>query len=256
MKPSSGKPYSVQPIVKALQVLELVAERGHDVSLNSVCAALHFPKTTTFRYLQTLSAEGFLHYDRVTERYSIGSRFRVIAQADISHNRLRQVARPRMVKLLDLFNETINLAIREHGRIVYIDIVEARRSLRFQARVGDRHPLHSTALGKAMLSVLPDQERRAYFDHPLAEMASRTLIDRDAIERQLRTVTRRGYATETEENEDGAFCVGAPILNLENYPIAAISISAPIQRMSKGLAEKAGKCLAEAARRISEDLRS
>jgi len=91
---------------------------------------------------------------------------------------------------------------------------------------------------------------------PLAEMASRTLIDRNAIERQLRTVTRRGYAVETEENEDGAFCVGAPIVNRENYPVAAISLSTPIQRMSKDLAEKAGKYLADAARRISEDLRT
>ncbi len=54
-----------------------------------------------------------------------------------------------------MFNETINLAVEVDGSVVYVDIVETRRQLRFQARVGDRHPMHSTALGKAILAACP-----------------------------------------------------------------------------------------------------
>ena len=64
-----------------------------------------------------------------------------------------------MAELGRTFNETINLGILADGQIVYIDMIEANRALRMQARIGDRHPLHSTSLGKAMLAFLPEAER-------------------------------------------------------------------------------------------------
>ncbi|MDB5506159.1 MAG: hypothetical protein JWR75_797 [Devosia sp.] len=247
----SRNPYLVLPVMKALKVLEFVAERGHDVSLTAVSTALKIPKTTTFRYLQTLAEVGFLSHDVVNDRYAIGTRFRMIAKADTSLHTLRQLARAPMIDLQHEFNETINLAIEDDGSVVYIDIVEARRALRFQARIGDRNPMHSTALGKAILAALPEAERKARLERPLAEMASRTLLERQTIERQLRQVTKLGYATETEENEDGAFCVGAPILDARQYPIAAISLSAPLQRITKEMAQQAGNRVRDAAAEIS-----
>ena len=249
-----ANPYIVLPVMKALKVLAMVAGRGHEVSLTTVSKELGIPKTTTFRYLQTLTEAGFINHDHANDKYGLGPRFRSIAKADSSLHNLRTLARPLMVELVAEFNETINLAIESDGHIVYIDIVEANRSLRMQARIGERHPMHSTALGKAILAFLPADERESYLSSPLTEMTGRTLINQADIGRQLRQAMKLGYATETGENEDGAMCIGSPILDEMNYPVAAISLSAPLQRMPRDLAARAGIKLAAAARRMSQQL--
>ncbi|MBI4923290.1 MAG: IclR family transcriptional regulator [Devosia nanyangense] len=247
-------PYVVAPVRKALSVLELVAERAHDVSLATVTRELKIPKTTSFRYLQTLTEAGFLIHDLVNDKYSVGPRFRAIAKADTSLHRLRKLARPHMHALVAEFNETVNLGLMFDGNISYVDIIEANQSLRIQGRVGDRHPLHSTALGKAILAHLPDAQRKLHLARPLALRTSRTLTDVETLERQLRQSLKLGYATETEENDDGATCVGAAVLDDIGYPIAAISLSAPRHRMPRETLAKAGARLAAAAHQISAQI--
>ena len=86
--------YIVQPVMKALQVLEHVARQSHEVTLTEIVSELKLPKTTVFRYLQTLSAASFLHHNRQQDRYGVGSRFRTLAKADKNLQRLRNLAQP------------------------------------------------------------------------------------------------------------------------------------------------------------------
>ena len=256
MPRKTDNPYVVQPVMKALKVLELVARHGHEIALTAVSKELKIPKTTTFRYLQTLTAAGFLDHNRATDRYNLGPQLRAIARADASVSKVRELARPAMIELMQDFNETVNLAVKGNGRVVYIDLIEANRSLRMQARIGESHPMHSTALGKAILAFLPEAERQRQLDLPLTERTGRTLLEREEIERQLRQVARTGYATEMGENEDGAMCVGVPILDEDGYPVAALSVSAPLMRMPHSLAAKVGTRLREVAAGISTHLGS
>ena len=106
-----GDDYIVQPVMKALQVLEHVARQSHEVTLTEIVSELKLPKTTVFRYLQTLSAASFLHHDRKRDRYGVGARFRALAKADKNLQRLRDLAQPEMLGLMKTFNETVNLAI-------------------------------------------------------------------------------------------------------------------------------------------------
>lgn len=254
MTEKSKNPYRVQPVAKALSVLAYVAESGRDITLTAVSGALKIPKTTTFRYLQTLVEAGFLRHDSANDKYALGKRFLTIAKADTDISSVRQLARPAMNELMSEFNETVNLAIAREDKIVYIDLVVANRALRMQTRIGETHPMHSTALGKAMLAYFPDEELQRYLSQPLSERTGRTLVDKASITAQLRRVRNAGYAIETGENEDGAMCIGAPILDEAGYPIAAVSISAPITRMPRQRASQAANQLKEVARAISEKM--
>lgn len=249
MKPAN--PYLVAPVTKALRVLDLVAQQGHALSLTEVASRLALPKTTTFRYLQTLAEAGFISHDRGRDRYGVGPRFRALAAADDRLQAIVAAARSAMRELRRRFNETINLGVRAGAEIVYVRMVEANRSLRMQARVGQRHPLHSTALGKAILAFLPDAERDELLAGPLAEMTARTVTDRAQLAYQLRRARDSGYATEIEENEDGAMCIGAAILDGQSYPIAALSLAAPKFRMSRRASAQIGGQLLDSARIIS-----
>ncbi|MHA6692219.1 IclR family transcriptional regulator [Devosia sp. A449] len=229
---------------------QTLAARGHDVSLATISQALGMPKTSAFRYLRTLVEAGFVDHDPITDRYGSGARFRAMAQAGAALQTLRQHARPAMLALLPEFKETINLAVKDGVSAVYVEQVESPRSAGMRARIGDARPLHSTALGKAMLAFVPDVELAHYLDQPLIERTGRTLNNAAELRSQLRRVRRDGYATEKGENEDGATCIGVPLFDHVGYPIAALSISAPANRMPPSTIIKAANLLLEAARTL------
>jgi IclR family KDG regulon transcriptional repressor len=244
--------YVVAPVWKAIQVLDFVAESGRTVSLTEVANALGMPKTTVFRYLQTLSIATFLQHNASDDRYELGDRFRALARTDNSLHRLREVALPVMRELGREFNETINLGIETNGEMVYIEVVESTRALRVQARIGSREPLHTTALGKALLAYMGEAERDAILGDALSAKTYRSLRDSKVLRRQLNEVRSSGYAIETGENEDGALCIGVPILDDLSRPVAALSLSAPERRRTGSLLERATAALVIAGQTISQ----
>jgi DNA-binding IclR family transcriptional regulator len=246
-------PYSVLPVAKAMQVFAYVASQAHDVTLTEVVQALGMPKTTVFRYLQTLSAAGLFAHDIVQDRYGVGERFRELARTDAIYHSLRSTAQGELDSLVGGFRETVNLAVLADDEVVYVDIREATRSQRFQARIGHRHPVHSTSLGKAMAAYLPTETAERLVRPEFEQRTYRTLTDARTFRRHVEEVRRRGFAMETGENEDGVTCIGVPILDGKGYPIAAVSLSAPDNRM-KALVDRAAEALQDAARRIAASL--
>src|SRR5690606_22764153 len=120
-------------------------------------------------------------------------------------------------------------------------VMESGQGLRATAEVGALDTLHSTALGKAMLSRMPLPERDRLLDE--AQLVSRTEhTETDPV--RLRQVIERaagsGYAIDDEENEIGMRCVAAPILGPDGWPLAAISVSGPSSRMSYEAIEGVG----------------
>lgn len=253
MNKSNGR-YVVQPVLKAIGVLAYILEEGHIVSLKAVSDALKLPKTTAFRYLNTLAEAGFIQQDQATGKYRAANRMHAIAVADVMVSKAQQLARPLMAELTREFSATVNLAVKGDGCIVYLDVIDSTVGFRTVAQIGDSDPMHSTALGKALLAFLPEAEKQIYLSRSLAERTGRTLIQREQLDEQLRQVSRRGYAIETGENEDGAMCIGAPILDDAGYPWVAISIAVPQQALSVHRAMQVGTQLLAASQDISARL--
>ena len=122
MRNSADHQYTVQPVAKAMQVFTYVAQQAHDVTLTEVVQALDLPKTTVFRYLQTLSAAGLFHHDIVQDRYGLGDKFRQLASFDTVNHSLRSNAQTEMQRIAADFRETVNLAVLSESEIVYVDI--------------------------------------------------------------------------------------------------------------------------------------
>src|SRR5690606_32917273 len=102
-------------------------QQGRDVTLAETVKALKLPQTTLFRYLQTLSNEGFLFYDLPRDRYRCGMRFRALAQVDRDLQNLRDAAQPEMARLVEAFDKTVNLGMLSDNSVIYLDIMERGR---------------------------------------------------------------------------------------------------------------------------------
>lgn len=247
--------YIVQPVAKALQVLEYVAEEGRDLSLAMICEQTGLPKTTTFRYLQTLRRSGFVAYDPKSDRYRAGVRLWVLGQSAASRSAVCEVAMPVMKPLRDRFNETVNLAELDGPEVVYLEMVESRRSLRMQAKVGGRDPAYCTSVGKAILAFVPPERLAEHLPPRLSSRTHDTITSLASLRKALALVREQGFAIERGENEEGACCIGAPIF-LKDTVAAAISVSAPASRMSRPLEKEISTALVEAAGVIADRLKS
>jgi IclR family acetate operon transcriptional repressor len=243
--------YLVQPIMKALKMLEAIGERGHDVTLTEIAESLRMPKTTAFRYLRTLAAAGFVRHDAVHDRYGVGSRVRMFAQADKSLHRLRQIAVPVMERLGRTFNETVNLAIASGFHVVYVEMIEANRPLRMQARIGERHPINATALGKAMLAFLPEDEKRVLTSEELRSMTGETLTSPELLRDQLDQIRTSGVAAEQDEAVIGEGSLASPVFDSYGEAVGAIGVVLPSGGPER---PEVSDLVRDAARAVSREL--
>jgi DNA-binding IclR family transcriptional regulator len=249
---SVSNSYIVQPVYKALQVLRVLGDERRELALSEICYRVDMPKTTVFRYLQTLCACGFVTHDPDTDLYRIGLRVWELGQTVHEPLRVRELALPAMRGLRDQFNETVNLGVLDGLDVVYIEIIESRRSLRMQAQLGGRDPVYSTALGKAVLAFMPEPQWAAHIPPALAPRTDRTVTSLSRLQKALALTRERGFALDDEENEEGARCIAAPIFNHQGQALAAVSLSAPASRLTDRLLPKVAAAVTQTAAAISQ----
>lgn len=239
---TSGK-YVVEAVFKAIDVLE--AFHGSEgLSLNQISQRVGLNRSRTFRLLHTLAERGYVERNEEGTSYRLG--IKLFERAANVRRDVKDVARPVMLELRQRFNEMVNLSVLEDGYVLYLEIVESSRPFRMSATVGCRMPAHHTSMGKAMLSGNPSR-----FESGLLARESRQRLQK--LRKELETVQERGYAVDHEENEPGVACIGAPILDMQGLPVAAMSVSGPVQRVL-GNEKKIAEALVAACATVSKGL--
>jgi IclR family KDG regulon transcriptional repressor len=251
----SEERYIVQPVLKAMQVLQLVCEATEPIALNQLVRGAGLPKTTVFRYLRTLATMNLVEHDTEADRYRPGIGLWRLSLASGPYETLRQIAKPHMKQLRQRFNETVNLGVLSGGEVVYLDVLESERSLRMQSSIGATDPLHSTSLGKIFLAFRSPNQRELLIPQTLPRLTENTVTDRSKLIDQLEVIRTTGYAIEIGENEEGSYCIAAPIADARNIAIAAISLSAPISRFDESARQAICAGLMTAAGEIARSLR-
>jgi len=246
--------YTVNVLAKALDLMDVLS-RSDSLSLTELCELLEQPKSSVFRYLMTLEDRGYVRRLPNSDEYSLGLKLIELGRAVTTQFTVHELAIPFMRRLQETFRETVNLAILEAGKVVYLEILEGTHSIRMAARPGQRDFAHSTAIGKTMLAHSPDAEVEVVVNrHGLPALTPATITTIERLRVELAQVREAGYAVDNVENETGVRCVGAPIFNHQGKAVAAISISGPADRIWGPQVEAIGKELVAATRSISEQL--
>jgi IclR family acetate operon transcriptional repressor len=246
--------YSIAAVSRAVAVLEAVA-RENGQTLSEVSRAAELDESTALRYLSSLCEHGFVFRDERSASYHLGLRLFQLGQQAIGLRDVRKVALPHMERLLERFEETVNLAHARGESIVIIDVLESRRSIRRGATVGEADLWHASALGKSILSRSPIDEAEHILDQAdRPRFTSRTLVEIDDLLADLERAAERGYAIDDEEYEEGLRCVAAAISDRRGRPVYAISISGVAARMPPDVTDEMGRAVLDAATEISEEL--
>lgn len=242
---------------KALVVLETVADL-QPVGVSELAAHLKQPKTSVQRALETLHEAAWIRPAAGERtRWELTFRASRLARKAGHHFGLREAALPVMEQLRRDTNETIHLAVLDDVEIVLIERLESPHAVRHVEPLGGRAPVLVTATGKAMLSLMPEEEvARIYAQAIKAESQANAVSappELAVLSRELADISQRGYATTASWRQD-VFATGAAITAPDRKPIAAISVSTPAARATPDSRALHAELLRNAARLISDHL--
>jgi len=213
-------------------------------------------KSTVHRLLATLRDFDLIWFDPITSNYALGSRILRWSDLLVQQNLLVRHGLPILRDLVSAGRETANLAILDGTEVLYVAQFESMERLRLSEAVGTRQPAHSTALGKAILATMTDEELDQFYGKldGLRGLTPNTITDRRRLKEHLRKVRNEGVAYDFEENVAGVVCLGAVVRNFTSKPIGAMSVSLPIQRLRGDSLITLKEHLLEAVTRLSTEL--
>ena len=215
-------PTLISSVQRALHLLDAVGRRDRPVSAKALARETELALPTAYHLLRTLVHEGYL--DRIDGCYVLGQQVGGLIRG-IDQPTLR--TRSTLTGLSDELSGATYLAVYRAGEIELVDIVDSPAHPRVDLWVGLHDAGHATALGKAILTVLPEDLREDYLSrHELADLTPHTVTDPRVLRRQLGV--HRGMAVDTGEYQLGVTCVSAAIRTDDG--VAAVAVSAPLAR--------------------------
>lgn len=227
----------IQVLERMMALLEALAGRPRPASLKQLAADTGLHPSTAHRILGVMVEHRLV--DRIEPgTYRLGIRLLELGHVVKARLDLRQEALPHMERLHREVHESVNLSLRQGDEIVYIERVLGGRSMmRIVHLVGDRAPLHITAVGKIFLLEEGPEEVREYARRTgLPARTRNTLSTLPALQQELERVRRQGLAFDNEETELGVRCIGAGIRDDEGRLVAGLSVSAPAARLDRAWA--------------------
>lgn len=228
--------YPVLTLEKTLQIINIMKEGPNDgVRIKDISQKLNMGKSTVHRILNTLLAHGYVEQGSDNKKYRLGWKFFEVGSIVPRQRNLNNVELKVLWDLCEKYEETVNLGIRIYDKVAIVAKADPQKVLfKTGPYLGEQEPVHATALGKALISGLGEEELEKLFARKsLEKYTNNTVSSLAELKKQLAQVCKQGYAFDREELSVGLTCIAMPVYNYSNEIIAAISISGPSFRMDQ-----------------------
>lgn len=244
------EPYAgTQSVRRAIALLKVFSDERPDWGLTEIAREAGLNKTTVYRLLTALEAEGMVARSFAGDTWRLGAATITLGALALRSSDLVTTARSELETLVRETGETATLEVLAGDEVLILDGVEGPSVVGASSEVGTRWPAHATSTGKALLAAqgfTPPRRLRRYTD--------RTVTDPTHLARDLEQVRKRGWATAVEELEEGYVAVGAVIRDHEGRAVAAVSVGGPASRLTKAQIPVLARNVVRAAERISRRL--
>jgi len=220
---------TVRAVETSCEIIDVLRERN-DAGVTEIANELAVTKGTVYTHLATLKENELVVKEN--NRYRLSLRFLGLGEHVRDQMQIRDVVEKEIEKLAEESGEVAQFMVKEHGRGVYLHKAEGENAVQTSSFVGDRNPLHSTALGKAILAFLPEERVDQIVDqHGLPAKTPNTITDRGELDEELEQTREEGLAFDHEEIFKGLQCVAAPVIDQQGELIGAVSVTGPTSRM-------------------------
>ena len=253
---TDADPDTPKVLDKALRVLDAFGEPRDRWSEADLRRHLGMPSSSLNRILRGLERAGYVLRDEAgSYRLGIGAvRLGDRARASLD---LPGIVDAELRALGQATGELVLFAVAEPalGTALYIAAVDSPQRLRVTAELGTRIPLTAGATARSLLAFAPEPIIEQVLARPREALAPGTLLDEAEIRERLALIRAHGWGVSWQETFDGAWAVGAPIVDEEGHAVASIGVAAPISRHSDAAEAATRGALLDAVARAGERLR-
>lgn len=224
----------VNSLAKGLRVLEAFSAERPKLTLSEVAGAADIDPGTAFRMLNTLVNLGYVTRTSGDRRFRLTLKVVDLGLNAIGRADLSEVARPILRSLVGEVSEAASLGVLDGGDVLYIERVRAGLTrLAVDIRIGTTVPAFCSVIGQAMLAYLPPRDlARVLAIAPRPGGMPAKSLSKAEITRSLDEVRERGYALRNSYFRDGLRILAVPVLDVDRYPLAAVSVAAPAVMVS------------------------
>lgn len=227
---------------RTLDVLEAFSRTKRPLSLSELAKEIQMPVSSCHVLVKTLTSRGYINTFGPHRQHYPSKLLFDLASTLLENNPVLAVVSPYLQSLCDACGETVVLGKRLDNHVLYLDVLETTKTIRFSARISTLRDLHSSALGKALLAQLKEEERRdLVFRLSLAPITGHTFTDPGKLLANIDAGLERGWQLTDGESVDDVMAVAQGIsLGGENH---AIAIAGPLSRMQPRVQEHADALL-------------
>lgn len=216
----------VPSIEKMDVILTVIAESRQGVSFMEIVHQTKLNKSTIYSILNTLENLNYISKND-KKNYVIDYRLAFLGSKYSENSKYIELFDRFGNELVEQVNETCQLSILKGGNICYLAKVESKSNIRIKTEPGQMIPAYATAMGKVLLSDLPNEELYERLgEPPFKPLTRKTVQTMDELIHQIQFGQQNGYVLERGETEEGLFCIAAPIFNHKKEMIAAVSVTA------------------------------
>jgi len=243
----------VNSLAKGLRVLEAFTAERPELTLSEVAALAKLDPGTAFRMLNTLVMAGYVSRIPDSKRFRLTLKVTDLGLHAIGRADLREVARPILRSLVGEVNEAASLGVLDGADILYIERVRAGLTrIGVDIRIGTTIPAFWSTIGEAMLAFLPPRELdRILAIAPRPGIFPHKPMNKDEIMHGLQSVRATGYALRDSYFGSGLRVLAVPVLDRDNYPVAALSVAVPQIQLS---VDEFRQRALDAVRRAAKDI--
>lgn len=246
---------ALKTVLGALEVMEyLGSSNGKPVRLTDISRDLHFPKTKVYRILSTLEHRKYVWQDPLTHGYSLSLRTWLLARQTNFYRLLTSVVEPYVDDLAAQSQETSIFAVLDGTKAMHLYVSQTLNPVLAYVSEGSRVPLHASATGKALLSIIGSEYITQMLPPKLEKFTDHTIVDRNELIAEIEKIKKVEYATGVDEISEGLSGVAAASVFGKQMIYWAIGISGPTSRISSDCLQELGKLAVEAVSKIDQRL--
>jgi IclR family transcriptional regulator, acetate operon repressor len=207
---------------RVLAILEMFERERRPLSLKELSEYCQIPTSTCHTLVQTLLKRSYLYNTGRRKDLYPTRKLYDIGVVVVANDLILQRLEPAMQALRESTQETIILGKKYKDSVIYLEVLEGPQTVRYSAKVGDNKPLHSTCIGKTILSGLPpDEIRRWLADHPPEQVTDNTITSYARLMDNLQEGKKLGYFTTRGENVPDVSAIAVPLsVNNETFGLA------------------------------------
>ncbi len=245
--------YLIPNLVKACEVMKVLADRPNGISATQVENLFQVPRTTAFRILKTLCAQDMA--EKRGTLFFAGPGLMQVGLNSLKSMEIRSLSIPCLNKLAKKSGFTAHLAVPCGLQSLILEVHDSPSPVRVASRSGTTVPMYCSSTGKIFLAYLFEDNLADYFSSVEPEhFTANTIVTLEGMSEEIQRIRQQGYAVDNQEYHDDVYCLAAPVRDSQGKVIAAIGLTGPVVNFTDDKRQSISYLVKDTAKELSATL--